>query len=334
MVFNVKAGENGYDVVVGRGILSNVGKLLNLDRRVLVVTDDGVPTTYSEKVEKACEKCVKVCLKQGEQSKNFDNFKLLLHTMLQNDFTRKDCVVAVGGGVVGDIAAFSASCYMRGIEFYNVPTTLLSQLDSSIGGKTAIDFEGVKNVVGSFYQPSKVIMDVETLDTLDERQLHAGLVEAIKMAATSDKNLFERIEKSENLKDDLLEIVQASLAIKKDVVEKDPKEKGLRKVLNFGHTLGHAIESEQKGALLHGECVGIGMLPMCSEEVEKRLEKVLKKYDLPTAANCDKNELLRLMTHDKKADGSKIRTVVVNEIGSFEFADMTAKEILDREDRL
>ena len=329
MVFNVKAGENGYDVAVGRGILSNVGKLLNLDRRVLVVTDDGVPTTYSEKVEKACEKCVKVCLKQGEQSKNFDNFKLLLHTMLQNDFTRKDCVVAVG-----DIAAFSASCYMRGIEFYNVPTTLLSQLDSSIGGKTAIDFEGVKNVVGSFYQPSKVIIDVDTLDTLEKRQLHAGLVEAIKMAATSDKNLFERIEKSENLKDDLLEIVQASLAIKKDVVEKDPKEKGLRKVLNFGHTLGHAIESEQKGALLHGECVGIGMLPMCSEEVEKRLEKVLKKYDLPTAANCDKNELLRLMTHDKKADGSKIRTVVVNEIGSFEFADMTAKEILDREDRL
>ena len=334
MIFSVKAGENGYDVVVGRGILSDVGKLLNLDRRVLVVTDDGVPKTYSEKIEKACKKCVKVCLKQGEQSKNFDNFKLLLRTMLQNDFTRKDCVVAVGGGVVGDIAAFSASCYMRGIEFYNVPTTLLSQLDSSVGGKTAIDFEGVKNVVGSFYQPSKVIIDIDTLDTLEERQLHAGLVEAIKMAATSDKNLFERIENSKNLKDDLLEIVQASLAIKKDVVEKDPKENGLRKVLNFGHTLGHAIESAQNGALLHGECVGIGMLPMCSKEVEKRLEKVLKKYDLPTAANCDKNELLRLMTHDKKAEGSKIRTVVVNEIGSFEFADMTAKEILEREDRL
>ena len=334
MIFSVKAGENGYDVVVGRGILSDVGELLNLDRRVLVVTDDGVPKTYSEKIEKVCKKCVKVCLKQGEQSKNFDNFKLLLYTMLQNDFTRKDCVVAVGGGVVGDISAFSASCYMRGIEFYNVPTTLLSQLDSSIGGKTAIDFEGVKNVVGSFYQPSKVIIDIDTLDTLDERQLHAGLVEAIKMAATSDKKLFERIENSENLKDDLLEIVQASLAIKKDVVEKDPKENGLRKVLNFGHTLGHAIESAQNGALLHGECVGIGILPMSSNEVEKRLEKVLKKYDLPTAANCDKNELLRLMTHDKKAEGSKIRTVVVNEIGSFEFADMTAKEILEREDRL
>lgn len=334
MIFSVKAGENGYDVVVDRGVLSDVGELLNLDRRVLVVTDDGVPKTYSEKIEKACKKCVKVCLKQGEQSKNFDSFKLLLHTMLQNDFTRKDCVVAVGGGVVGDIAAFSASCYMRGIEFYNVPTTLLSQLDSSVGGKTAIDFEGVKNVVGSFYQPSKVIIDIDTLDTLDERQLHAGLVEAIKMAATSDKNLFECIENSKNLKDDLLEIVQASLAIKKDVVEKDPKENGLRKVLNFGHTLGHAIESAQNGALLHGECVGIGMLPMCSNAVEKRLEKVLKKYDLPTAANCDKNELLRLMTHDKKAEGSKIRTVVVNEIGSFEFADMTAKEILEREDRL
>ena len=232
-----------YDIVVDRGLLQNIGQLLDLDRKVLLLTDDGVPEEYALVVEKACKKCVTVRLKQGEASKNFDNFKYILSVMLQNGFTRKDCVVALGGGVVGDLAGFAASCYMRGVDFYNIPTTLLSQLDSSIGGKTAIDFEGVKNVVGSFYQPAKVIIDLDTLKTLDDRQLHAGLVEGIKMALTSNGKLFEFIEQSDDLQRDLLCIVQSSLIIKRDVVEKDPKEQGLRKVLNFGHTLGHAIES-------------------------------------------------------------------------------------------
>lgn len=334
MVLNVNADGKFYDVVIERGSLGKAAQYLNLERKVLLVTDDGVPEKYAQKVESACEKCVKVCLKQGEASKNFDNFKLLLHAMLQNGFTRKDCVVAVGGGVVGDISAFAASCYMRGIEFYNVPTTLLSQLDSSIGGKTAIDFEGVKNIVGSFYQPSKVIIDIDTLDTLDERQLCAGLVEGIKMALTSDKELFEIIENSADLKEDLPLIVQKALAIKKDVVEKDPREEGLRKVLNFGHTIGHAVESASEGKLLHGECVGIGMLPMCSKSVRARLEKVLEKYHLPTSANCDKDELLKFVSHDKKAEKRTIRTVVVDEVGSFKFVDMTPNEILEREERL
>ena len=143
-----------YDIVVERGALQNIGDLLDLNRNVLLPTDDGVPEEYALVVEKACKKCVTVRLKQGEASKNFDNFKYILSVMLQNGFTRKDCVVALGGGVVGDLAGFAASCYMRGVDFYNIPTTLLSQLDSSIGGKTAIDFEGVKNVVGSFYQPA------------------------------------------------------------------------------------------------------------------------------------------------------------------------------------
>ena len=260
-----------YDIVVDRGLLQNIGQLLDLDRKVLLLTDDGVPARYADVVEKACKKCVTVRLKQGEASKNFDNFKYILSVMLQNGFTRKDCVVALGGGVVGDLAGFAASCYMRGVDFYNIPTTLLSQLDSSIGGKTAIDFEGVKNVVGSFYQPAKVIIDLDTLKTLDDRQLHAGLVEGIKMALTSNGKLFEFIEQSDDLQRDLLCIVQSSLIIKRDVVEKDPKEQGLRKVLNFGHTLGHAIESAQGGKLLHGECVGIGMIPMCAKDTFKNI---------------------------------------------------------------
>ena len=334
MILKVNADGKSYDVVIERGALGNAAQYLNLERKVLLVTDDGVPEKYANEIENVCEKCVKVCLKQGETSKNFDNFKLLLHAMLQNGFTRKDCVVAVGGGGVGDISAFAASCYMRGVEFYNVPTTLLSQLDSSIGGKTAIDFEGVKNVVGSFYQPSKVIIDIATLDTLDKRQLCAGLVEGIKMALTSDKELFEIIEKSTDLEEDLPLIVQKALAIKKDVVEKDPREEGLRKVLNFGHTIGHAIESASEEKLLHGECVGIGMLPMCSKSVRTRLEKVLEKYNLPTSANCDKDELLRFISHDKKAEKRTISTVVVDEVGSFKFVDMTPNEILEREEKI
>lgn len=334
MILKSKAEGQYYDIVVERGILNNIGELVNLQRKVLIVTDDGVPKEYPQTVAAASKTPVIVTLKQGEQSKNFDNFKLILATMLQNGFTRKDCVVAVGGGVVGDIAGFSAACYMRGVEFFNVPTTLLSQLDSSIGGKTAIDFEGVKNVVGSFFEPSKVIIDLDTLKTLDDRQLHAGLVEGIKMALTSNKRLFEAIENSVDLQQDLQLIVQSSLIIKRDIVEKDPKEKDLRMVLNFGHTLGHAIESASKGKLLHGECVGIGMLATCSESVRKRLVKVLEKYNLPTKADCDREELVRLIAHDKKSQGDKIRTVIVDAPAAWRFVDMTADEIVEREDRL
>lgn len=328
MILKVNAGD-GYDVVVECGVISRVDEYLDLNRKVLVVTDDGVPEIYSAAVEKKCKTPVLVRLKQGEESKNFDNFKRLLSVMLENGFTRKDCVVAVGGGVVGDIAAFSASCYMRGIDFYNIPTTLLSQLDSSIGGKTAIDFEGVKNVVGSFYQPKKVLIDVDVLDTLDERQLHAGLAEGIKMATTSSRELFDLIKNNENLKEALPEIIVQSLEIKKAVVEEDTKEAGVRKVLNFGHTVGHAIESV--GKLLHGECVGIGMTYACSDKVKKELVEVLEKYSLPTTTDFDEKELMKYMNHDKKADGDKINFVVVDEIGSYRFKKMIAEDILKGE---
>ena len=164
MIIPVNLDEK-YDVIVENGALDDAEKHLNLNRKVLVLTDDGVPEMYAEKVAKKCETPVVVTLKHGEESKNFDNFKHILSVMLENSFSRKDCVVAVGGGVVGDIGGFAASCYMRGVDFYNVPTTLLSMVDSSIGGKTAIDFMGVKNVVGSFYQPKAVVV-AEYLDRL------------------------------------------------------------------------------------------------------------------------------------------------------------------------
>lgn len=333
MSIRVNAQNGSYDVTIKSGALQNIASLIDLDRKVLVVTDDGVPKEYAQRVINASKEPTLITLASGEASKNFDNFKMILETMLEHDFTRGDCVVAVGGGVVGDISAFCASCYMRGVDFYNIPTTLLAMIDSSIGGKTAIDFCGVKNIVGSFYQPKAVIIDIDTLKTLSQRQLHAGLVEGIKMGATSSKELFDIIKNSENLQENLPYIIEKSLSIKRDVVEKDTKELGLRKVLNFGHTVGHAIESAIGGELLHGECVGIGMLYCSSKEVREEIEKVLEKYNLPTEAKCDKEILLSLIAHDKKSTGEGVCAVIVDEIGSFRFERMSAEELL-KGDRL
>lgn len=332
MILNVNLKTQRYDVVVQNGAFNDAASLFDLDRKVLVVTDDGVPSQYAAKVCSAAKEAVIVTLKSGEESKNFDNFKSILSVMLAHSFNRNDCVVAVGGGVVGDIAGFAASCYMRGVDFYNVPTTLLSQVDSSIGGKTAIDFEGIKNVVGAFYQPRKVIIDADLLSTLDDRQISAGLAEVVKMALTCDKDLFEFIENCEDfkqIKGNLPTIIERALRIKQSIVEQDEKEGGLRRVLNFGHTIGHAIESEENGRLLHGECVAVGMLPMCATSVRNRLKNVLAKCGLPCDINCDKDAFARRITHDKKADGNGVCIVRVNEVGSFVFENASVEQILD-----
>ena len=328
MIIPVNSDTFSYDIVIGYDILKDAKELLDLNRRVLIVTDTGVPKKYAETIMSLSKKPVLVTIPEGEGSKNISEFSHILSVMLKSGFSRGDCVIAVGGGVVGDISGFAASCYMRGIDFYNIPTTLLSQVDSSIGGKTAIDFDGVKNAVGAFYQPKKVIIDTAVLDTLDFRKLSAGLAEAIKMAATSDEKLFSLIENSKNLKDDLPQIIEGAIKIKKSVVEQDPKENGLRRVLNFGHTIGHAIEASKNGQLLHGECVALGMLPFCSEKVKPRILEVLEKYSLPT--KIDKNdELISYIKHDKKQSKDGIITVFVDEIGSFEFREMTEDEIMN-----
>ncbi len=328
MILPVSLGEQGYDIVVERGALSHIGELLPLDRKVLVVTDSGVPKDYAKKVVSAAKESTLLVIPCGEENKNIQSYTKILDTLLENSFTRTDCIVAVGGGVVGDLSGFAAASYMRGIDFYNIPTTLLSQVDSSIGGKTGIDYHGVKNIVGAFYQPKKVVIDPDTLKTLDSRQLHAGLAEAIKMSLTSDKALFELIEASTNLDSDLDEIIIRSLKIKKTVVEEDPKEKGLRKVLNFGHTVGHAVESsEALGTYLHGECVAIGMIYMCSDTVRERLIPLLKKYNLPTSCDTNKDTLMSYLLHDKKMSGKAVTAVYVSEIGSFEFLKLDASQM-------
>ena len=321
--------ENSYDIIVERGALQEAGKHLNLQRRVLIVTDSGVPKAYAETVAKQCKTPVICTVEQGEGSKSLDVFGLLLQKMLENGFSRKDCVVAVGGGVVGDLSGFAASAYMRGIDFYNIPTTLLSQIDSSIGGKTAVNLGNVKNIVGAFYQPKKVLIDSELLSTLPERQISNGLAEAVKMALTSDKNLFELIE-SKDISENIDEIIIGSLNIKKSVVEQDEKESGLRKILNFGHTIGHGIESsENLEELYHGECVALGLIPMCDAKIRVRVIEVLKKCNLYRQIPLDWDKIEKAAFHDKKADGEFVTVTTVPDVGSFELKTRKCTEVVD-----
>ncbi len=327
MIINVKTSSGEYDIVLKRGALENAGKLLNLNRKALIVTDDGVPEIYAKTVAEQCKKPVVVTIPQGEASKQTDNWAELLKAMVENNFTRTDCVVAVGGGVVGDLSGFAAATFMRGIDFYNIPTTVLSQVDSSIGGKTAVDFMGYKNLVGAFYPPKKVIIDPETLKTLPQRQISNGLCESVKMAMTSDKELFRIFEENEITDEILDDIIYRSLLIKKSVVEADEREGGLRKILNFGHTLAHAVESiNQMEKYYHGECVAIGMLPMCSDNVKRRLLSVLKKLNLPTALDENADELISACKHDKKAFGDNITVVTVEQIGEFKMKNLSFGE--------
>ena len=329
MTIHMNLGEDSYDIVVERGILKNANNSLNLDRRVLVVTDSGVPEEYAKALAAQCKESIICTVEMGESSKSLDVFGRLLQTMLDHSFSRKDCVVAVGGGVIGDLSGFAASTYMRGIDFYNIPTTLLSQIDSSIGGKTAINLGGVKNNVGAFYQPKKVLVDPELLATLPQRQISNGLAEAIKMSLTSDQELFGIFE-NEDVESHMDEIIIRSLNIKKNVVEQDEKETGLRRILNFGHTVGHGIESsEGMEALYHGECVALGMIPMCNEKIRPRVIEVLKKCNLYRTLDYNWEKITEAAFHDKKADGDSVTVITVSEIGSFEMKKMNCLDVIN-----
>ena len=327
MNISVKTSTLTYDIIIKKGVLKEAKDYLNLKNKTLIVSDDGVPYSYIETLKNQCANPFVYIIKQGEASKNIENYQNIIAYMIENNFSRKDVVIALGGGVVGDLSGFVASTYMRGICFYNIPTTLLSQVDSSIGGKTAIDFNNYKNIIGAFYPPHKVLIDSETLLTLDKRQLHSGLVESIKMAMSHNETLFELIANSKDLYADIEEIIYQSLLIKKQVVEEDEKESGLRKVLNLGHTIGHAIESYYNYKLLHGECVALGMLYVVSEQIKEKLEKVFNKYELKTTVSYDKDKLISYVIHDKKANNNFVEMVKVNKIGTFEINNVSIEEI-------
>ncbi len=318
-------------VVIRRGGLARAGEHFDLDRRVFLVTDKGIPASYAKSLAAQCAHSTIFTLPQGEGSKNPDQLVNLWEAMLRYGLTGGDCVLAVGGGMVCDLAGFAAACYMRGVDFYSVPTTLLAMADASVGGKTAVNLGGIKNPVGVFRRPKAVLIDPETLRTLPRRQISNGMAEIVKMGLILDPNLFARFEDPSGPGDPETLIARA-VELKRAVVERDEREAGLRRVLNFGHTLGHGIEAVQsgRGALLHGECVALGMLPMCGPEVRARLLPVLERLELPTTVSVDAEAVLAAVVHDKKAGAEGIEAVTVPEIGRWQFENMTLSQLRER----
>ncbi len=323
MKLSMNLGERSYDILIARGALGNLHQQVDLQRKVLIVTDTGVPERYAQQVAEQCLTPLIQCVPQGEGSKSMEVFTQLLASLQEAHFTRSDLVVAVGGGVIGDLAGFVASAYLRGIDFVNCPTTTLSQIDSSIGGKVGINFQGTKNIVGAFHQPKFVLIDPDTLLTLSDRHVSAGLAEAVKAGMIADPALFSLLEE-ENIDkhSPLLEqVLYASLMMKKSFVEADEREGGVRAALNFGHTIGHGIESYfNLEGLYHGECVALGMIPMTEDaDLRKRLIGVCEKLHLPVTTSYDGAAVYEAATHDKKNKGTKTKLVKVKTLGSYYF---------------
>lgn len=328
MKIHVDLKENGYDIIMEHGILGKVKDYVDLNRKVMVITDEGVPLEYATNVVAQCAEGYLHVIPQGEDSKSLSVFKEICEDLLEQQFSRKDCIIAIGGGVVGDLSGYVAASYMRGIDFIQIPTTTLSQIDSSIGGKVAINLDEVKNIIGAFYQPKMVIIDPDTLQTLPKRHYINGLIEALKEGLIYDESLFTLFETGDIYKD-IDQIIEKALYVKKDVVEKDEKEQHLRKILNFGHTIGHAIESYYHlSDYLHGECVAFGMLYFIeNEDIKKRVLAVYDKLGIQASAPYDPDTVYGLLCNDKKAAHGSVSIVKVKEIGKAEIQDMKLEEV-------
>lgn len=317
MEMNIQLAERTSRIYIERDCRLHLEKYISLDCKVMVITDEGMPKQYHEEVLKQCKNGYLFVAKQGEETKSLEVYEQILQKLLALDFSRKDLIIALGGGVIGDLSGFVAGTFKRGMRFASIPTTTLSQIDSSIGGKVAVNMGEVKNVVGTFYHPEAVLIDLNTLSTLPERHYNNGLVEAVKAGLIGDAELFELFEKTEHIENDLEEIIVRALRVKKNVVEQDEKEENLRKILNFGHTIGHAIESiYHLEGYYHGECVGIGMMMILEkEEIWERLRKVLCKLNVPLSADYDVEEVIHFIKKDKKANGKYVTVVQVDKVG-------------------
>ncbi|MDY2575681.1 MAG: 3-dehydroquinate synthase [Bacilli bacterium] len=332
MELEVKLSEKSYKVVLQRGILNNLNSYYDFNnRKVLVITDDGVPSIYSEKVVNQISNSYLLVLKQGEQTKSIDSFIKIQTFLLENNFSRNDIVIALGGGVIGDLSAFCASTYKRGIKFINIPTTSLSQIDSSVGGKTAIDFLDTKNVIGTFYQPEIVLIDFDTLKTLPSRHLYNGLVEALKMGLILDEELFNIFKQNEYLTR-IEEVIYLSIKRKIEVVQKDEKESYYRMILNFGHTLAHPFESINNFEnILHGEAVASGMLYMIDDQkLKKDVYKIINTMNISLVKDYSLEEVFDYLVNDKKADTNYINVVLVKNVGQGQIVKMTYEELKER----
>ncbi len=330
--------ENGYDILIGEhlerdctGFLENSG----FSSRVLVITDTNVGKIYADKLEEIIEKTGRQAsvytVQAGETSKSLETAEKVYTKAIEAGLDRKSAIIALGGGVVGDLAGFAAATYMRGVPFLQIPTSLLAQVDSSVGGKVAVNHQLGKNLIGAFYQPKQVFIDLDCLSTLPRRELSTGLGEVVKYGVISDESFFSYLEENSDavmsLQLPVLEhLVLRSCEIKARVVTEDEKEAGLRAILNFGHTMGHAIEKETRYVRYnHGEAVAIGMMGAAylSREMGligdgeiSRLEQLLNKFSLPsTAEGCTEDGMYAAIFHDKKAVDGKVKWILMEGIG-------------------
>lgn len=331
----VNLGPRSYTVQVGRGLLAGMGAQISKKlhgTKVAVVTDSNVGPLYAETVMKSLTEAGKqpvlITVAAGEASKSLEHVEMICDELVRAGLDRKSFLVALGGGVIGDLAGFAASVYQRGIPYVQVPTTVLSQVDSSVGGKTGVNLSDAKNMVGAFHQPAHVVADVDTLDSLPKREWNEGFAEIIKHAAIKDASMFDAIEAVAQGKGDLVALIRRNVSIKATVVEADEFEvTGTRAILNFGHTLGHAIEAEVGyGTLLHGEAISIGLnaaawlsskiAGLISPELE-RIRSALLAFDLPLKlpAGMTDEALLRRARMDKKYDQGKVRFVLLKRLG-------------------
>ena len=345
MELKVDLKDRSYSIIIEKGLINRVSEEIRKvykGKKIFIITDDNVNKYYGDKISnelKGSDFEVKLLsLKPGEETKNFNTLPIVYNELLDFNLTRSDLIIALGGGVIGDLAGFVASTYLRGVDFVQIPTSLLAQVDSSVGGKVAVDLDRGKNLVGSFYHPKCVLIDPEVLATLEDRFFIDGMAEVIKYGCIKDKEFFDYLEKMENnqqLINNMEVVIHKCCDIKRQVVENDEKDKGERMLLNFGHTLGHAIEQYYNYTKYsHGEGVAIGMyvISKISEEkgltkkgTSQRIKDILVKYNLPYELDVKIEETLEAINLDKKKLGNDLNVIILKEIGSSEIYKTTAE---------
>ena len=337
-----------YDIVYEESfdaLPSMIKELGYSNRKICVVSESHVASLYLDailhSIKDACTYTTSFVFPEGEASKNLNVVRDLYTHLIEEKFDRNDVLIALGGGVVGDMTGFAAATYLRGIDFIQIPTTLLAQVDSSIGGKTGVDFDSYKNMVGAFHMPRLVYMNLDTLQTLDARQYYSGFAEIMKHGLIKDAKYYEWLisnmyEICERDPETLLSMIKRSCEIKKEVVENDPTEQGERALLNFGHTIGHAIEKNSGFQMLHGECVALGCVAAAYISWKKELIEMEEYYEirdmfvpfnLPISADdLDVAKIVALTKSDKKMRGGKIRFVLLDRIGHARIDDTVTDE--------
>jgi len=313
---HVSLNENSYDVLIEKGLLSNVSNHLDTTKEYVIITDDNIPIEYIATIKSQLNVIKTYVMQHGESLKCAEKVNEVIDDMLSLSLPRSTTIIALGGGVVGDFAGFIASIYMRGIDFVQIPTSLLSQVDSSVGGKVGINSKYMKNAIGSFYQPKIVIIDPNTLQTLTKRHFNNGMAELIKHALIAGKSLYQDLIQYD-VNSDIESFIYQSIQIKRDIVIQDVNDRGVRQLLNFGHTIGHAIEQDSGYSLLHGESIAIGMLLMIKDPVlHDTVRSLFQKYNLPTSYSYDVDKLYNYIKLDKKITGKTINLILLKEEGN------------------